>query len=389
MKKRDNTKRIVATVLAVLVAFAMLFSIVYPAISANAASTSDLTKQADQAKKNKEEAKKQYDSINNQKKNVQKESQKIDVQITNAEASIDKVKAQLKESEKNIARISVELDAAEQKWKGYDESFKTRARLMYENGTSSYLEVLFGAESFSDFISRVELVKQIIDYDRGIVKQLADIKNEVKKKKDALENEKEAQRLLKAQLEDRVDELETRKQAKDALAKQLESEAETYKKAYQKYEAEEEKARAEIAKATGSSSGPYTGGKLAWPVPGHTKISSPYGYRIHPVLKTKKFHSGIDIPAPYGTSICAAGDGTVIKNAYNAGGFGNYIVIDHGGGITTLYGHNSKNLVSVGTKVKKGDVIAKAGSTGMSTGNHLHFSVLKNGQYTDPTAYLK
>ena len=132
----------------------------------------------------------------------------------------------------------------------------------------------------------------------------------------------------------------------------------------------------------------YTGGRFAWPVPGSQRITSYYGYRIHPVYKTKKFHTGIDVGAGYGLAIVAAGDGVVTMATTN-GGYGKCVIINHGSGITTLYGHCSTLLVSVGDKVTKGQTIAKVGSTGVSTGPHLHFEVRVNGSTTDPLQYLK
>ena len=132
----------------------------------------------------------------------------------------------------------------------------------------------------------------------------------------------------------------------------------------------------------------YTGGVMQWPVPDSQRITSYYGYRIHPVYKTKKFHSGIDIGIGYGKPIVATGDGTVTLAAYN-GGYGKCLIINHGSGISTLYAHNSSLLVSKGEKVTRGQVIAYAGSTGVSTGPHLHFEVRVNGATTDPLSYLR
>jgi murein DD-endopeptidase MepM/ murein hydrolase activator NlpD len=136
------------------------------------------------------------------------------------------------------------------------------------------------------------------------------------------------------------------------------------------------------------NTGPYSGGKMEWPVSGHTRISSPFGYRIHPIFKVKKLHTGIDIPAPTGTSIGAAAAGTVVYCDW-LGGYGKAIMVDHGGGILTLYGHNSALVVSEGDTVSRGQTIAKAGSTGNSTGPHLHFEVRKNGSYVDPMPWLR
>jgi murein DD-endopeptidase MepM/ murein hydrolase activator NlpD len=132
----------------------------------------------------------------------------------------------------------------------------------------------------------------------------------------------------------------------------------------------------------------YIGGNMKWPTPGYTNVVSPYGRRLHPILKKYKMHTGIDIDAPSGASIIAANSGTIIIAGWRSG-YGNTVVIDHGGGITTLYAHCSKILVKVGDHVAAGKVIAKVGSTGLSTGAHLHFEIRVNGDTVDPLKFGK
>ncbi len=168
-----------------------------------------------------------------------------------------------------------------------------------------------------------------------------------------------------------------------------EQNVEKYKAIYEAAEAAEEKLIRDNKNAFQYSSNPvsYDGGQFMWPVPSTRYITSPYGYRIHPVYNYKKFHSGIDIGASYGVDIVAAADGTVTLATTN-GGYGKCVIINHGSGITTLYAHNSQLLVSNGQSVTRGQVVAKAGSTGVSTGPHLHFEVRVNGSTTDPMPYF-
>jgi len=180
---------------------------------------------------------------------------------------------------------------------------------------------------------------------------------------------------------------------KQNYIKKLEKDVAKYDSLYKAAAAQEEALKRSIAGSSskGSTSGGrivYSGGVFCWPAPSYTYISSPFGYRIHPVYGTRKYHSGLDLAAPGGSPILAAADGTVRFSGWN-GGYGNCLIIDHGGGIQTLYGHSSKLLVSVGQKVSRGQKVALVGTTGTSTGNHLHFEVLNNGVATDPMPYLQ
>ncbi|MGM9550740.1 MAG: murein hydrolase activator EnvC family protein [Clostridia bacterium] len=393
--KRTRRKRIGASICAVLVAIAVLAGILYPAFTtvAHAATKAELQKEVDEAKQNTANAKKQLDNVKANKANVEKEVLSIDSEINRTENEIEQTEAAIAQSEADLIIKEQELQIAEQNCMEYDDEFKNRARIMYENRTTSYIEVLLGASSFGDFLSRIELIKEIVEYDKKMLADMIASRNAIAQAKQAIEEEKALNESKRESLATLKEELDYRLESKSLLLTQLQADEEAYKKAYEKAEADEAKVQKELEalakkEAESGSKTVYTGsGKFQWPVPNSKRITSKYGYRIHPVYKTKKFHSGIDIGAAYGLPIVAAEDGTVVTAKYGSG-YGKYIVINHGSGITTLYGHCSSLLVSSGDKVKKGQTIAKIGSTGVSTGNHLHFEVRINGQTADPLTYV-
>ncbi len=403
--KYASRKRFWAAVCAIILAVAFLTAAVLPMIPVGAASATDLQKQVNQAKKSREAAKKQLDNVKANKANVSQEVINIDADITRAEDEIESTEFALEQSKIALAQKEQELAIAEQNCVEYDDDFKTRARIMYENGTGTYLEVLFGASSFGDFLSRVEMVKEIVEYDKKVLAELVASRNAINEARIAVQTEKEGLELRQAQLEQTKAELADRLEAKQLLLKQLESDLGAYQKAFEQAEAAEAKAQKELQKELAALAAKeaaeakkknqtytppkYTGsGKFSWPCPASSRITSYYGYRTHPIYKTKKFHSGIDIGAGYGSAIIAAESGTVVSSG-NKGGYGKCVVLSHGSGLTTLYGHCSSLLVKAGDKVSKGQTIAKVGSTGVSTGNHLHFEVRVNGSTTDPLSYVK
>ena len=386
MKKKNNRqrlKRIFAMLCAVIVVIAFLASIVIPAMAV----TQD---QLNSAKQKTQEAKKNAQQAESKRKAALAEYNSIDKQISNTETEIDIIENQIEQTKSDITLKEEELKKAEEEYKEYEELFLTRARVMYENSDIKYLEILFGADDFSDFLSKLEMISQLMEYDKNILKKLDETKTKIAEAKVELEN-------ILVRQEENAKSLEARKSALDeSLLKKKEllesatADLEKYKAIYEAAEKAEEALIRENAKALSYSANPvkYTGGKFAWPVPGSQRITSYYGYRIHPVYKTRKFHTGIDVGAGYGLNIVAAGDGTVTLATTN-GGYGKCIIVNHGSGITTLYGHCSTLLVAQGDKVTKGQIIAKVGSTGVSTGPHLHFEVRVNGSTTDPLQYLK
>lgn len=385
MLGKNKIKRIAAMACAILVVVAFVISIVATSVSA-APTQSEL----DAAKKKTEEAKKDVDSAEEKRKEAVAEYDSIDKEISETEDEIDIIEKQIEQSETDLKEKEKELEEAQEEYDKQRDIFLKRARIMYENGNISYLEIVFGAQDFSDLLSKIEIVSQLMTYDQNILTKLEKSKKKIETAKKEIETILESLNESAETLSSRKTTLEEKLAEKQELIDTLAQDVEKYKAIYEAAEAAEEKLILENQDAMSYGANPvkYTGGVMAWPVPSSQRITSYYGYRIHPVYKTKKFHSGIDIGASYGVDIVAAADGTVTLSADN-GGYGKCLIINHGSGISTLYGHNSVLLVAKGQKVTKGQVIAKAGSTGVSTGPHLHFEVRVNGSTADPTQYLK
>ncbi|MBE0416176.1 MAG: peptidoglycan DD-metalloendopeptidase family protein [Coriobacteriia bacterium] len=274
----------------------------------------------------------------------------------------------------------------------------------YKQGTLFYLDLLLDSKTINDLITRTTLVQRVISSNNDMAVQLIHTGKQLETARGGLERALQtasAKRAEAAAVEKNLRSLRSQRQAaingqqaaqneKTALMQASEADAERWKAQAEEEEAAARRMEAELRAAASRGSGQYHGGIMAWPVPGGT-LSSAYGWRMHPIFKTRRFHHGIDISRGGGT-IVAAGDGSVIRAEYGwNGGYGNIIVIDHGDGLTTLYAHilDGGIQVSKGQHVTKGQAIALVGSTGYSTGPHLHFEVRINGSSTDPIAYLR
>ena len=383
--KRNNVKRIAAMICAGLIAFAFVVSMVMPIVNA-APSKEDVNN----AKQNTQNAKNDVKAAEEKQKQAIAQYEAIDKQITDTEDEISIIEKQIEQTKLDLAAKEEELKAAQEEFDKYQELFLSRAGTMYENGNTAYIEILFGAENFSDFISKMEIISQVMEYDKDILNKLEEGRNAIENAKNEIEGILKRQEENAVSLKERQDNLTQVLAQKQALIDELKKDVEKYKAIYESAEKAEAEMIRQYNASLSYSANPvkYTGGKFTWPVPSSSRITSQYGYRIHPVYNTKKFHSGIDIGASYGVDIIAAADGTVTLATTN-GGYGKCVVINHGSGITTLYAHNSSLLVSVGDKVTRGQVIAKAGSTGVSTGPHCHFEDRINGATTDPMAYFQ
>lgn len=303
--------------------------------------------------------------------------------------AIDKKEEEIESTKKRLLEIGTLLDEAIQRVEERDKLLKTRVRAMYETGDISYLEVLLDSSSIGDFLTRLDMVQKIVESDKSILEENIRDKEEIEANKREVE-------ALEAQLLAQLDELTNRRLEYQKMMKERSIRVAALN------QQEDEKQRlieeaneglAQIAKQKAKlleTKNRLSGGRLLWPLPDSTRITDTFGPRIHPVTGKKSTHTGIDIGAPTGTDIVAAESGVVILAAYY-GAYGNTVMIDHGGGIVTMYGHirNGGIKVKEGQEVKRGQKIAEVGSTGLSTGPHLHFSVINDGEYKDPMKYLK
>ncbi|NLV17842.1 MAG: peptidoglycan DD-metalloendopeptidase family protein [Syntrophomonadaceae bacterium] len=325
---------------------------------------------------------------------ARKKEQSITAEITRLEKDMAKTQKEMDSLDNQVKVIQKRITAAKAEIKEAEEHLAQRTDILnqrlvniYEMGDMSYLEVLFSASDFSDFVTRWELLNEIVKQDKDLIKTVAEERRELQRKMDQLE--KDEQQLLDAKAGQlaKEEELQDKTKQKELVFKDAQKERKAVEQALK--DLEQTSLQIErLIQSMQTSDGSYKGtGVFIWPAPASKRITSPYGMRFHPILKQNKLHTGIDIGAGKGTKILAADGGKVIQVAY-LGGYGNTVIIDHGNGLSTLYGHMSKFETSTGKIVAKGDLIGLVGSTGWSTGPHLHFEVRKNGTPVKPNSYL-
>lgn len=252
-----------------------------------------------------------------------------------------------------------------------------------------YLDVLLNSKSIVDFISRYYMISQVAEYDNDLLKNIKREQQQIEQIKENLVTGKENLKVIKAEYKKKQIAIENAKVVKNSYVNKLNKQELEIQQQLQLYQDELNLIDLEvlIAALENNNYETYVGGTFAWPAPGYYRITSPYGMRVHPVLKTYSNHSGLDIGAPMGSYAIAANAGIVTKATYSYS-YGNMVMIDHGGGVSTLYAHGSEILVNVGDVVERGQAVLKVGSTGWSTGPHLHFEIRINGQTIDPYPYI-
>ncbi len=341
-------------------------------------------------------AKETIEALRNEKGDIQEKVKELNAQLVGISARITELENELTEKSEDIVDAQKELEAAMELEAQQYEDMKVRIQFMYENSQTSYLDVLLSTEGIAEFMNTSEYIAEIESYDRQKLEEYEQTVRDIEEMQAQLEQDYAELEAMKAVVEENKQNVAALMQQKEAELAALsedildaQSVADYYAAEIQAQEeliAEIKRAEAEKA-AAGAANQPYTGGAFVWPCPSSTRVTSNYGARISPTSGASTNHRGIDVGAAYGADIVAAAAGTVKAVNYSSAA-GNYVMIDHGGGLYTVYMHASSVHVSTGQQVSAGQMIAKVGSTGISTGNHLHFGVSLNGSYVSPWGYF-
>ena len=316
------------------------------------------------------------------------ELEQISQEISDKQQKISSLEMEEIELDKYIKSTTKELTAIQEEYNTQDEAVKSRLIAMYKTRNTSYLDLLLQSKSLSQFLSSYYYIEKIAVADD---KLLSDVKDKLEKIT-SLSNFLETTR---AKLEENRDLVEKTQIAltniqtiKNNRVIELNEDDAKLHEEIEEYRNEIRNIELEIKSlALKNVSARYVGGVMAWPVPGYTRITSPFGYRTHPITGVYKLHSGTDIGAPSGSAFVAANDGVVVKAGWN-NAYGNMVIVDHGGGIQTLYAHGSSISVDVGQTVSKGEQVLRVGMTGYATGPHAHFEVRINGEPVEPLDYI-
>ncbi len=408
---KTNIRKKIKRITGVALCLALVLSCVAPAPTVQAVTSESIREKEREIEKAKEEVsglKSNLTDVEKLKKELEQSKndltafvQQLDGQLADIQEKIAQYNTMISDKEKEIEETLRDLDEAQARQEQQYAAMKKRIQFMYERSDSFYMETLFGTNSIAGIVNRADYIEALSRYDRDKLNEYVETRKYVELCKEELEVEKQLLDEAREAVEEEEANVNSLIGEKEAQIVSVSGDIANKEAAIKEYEdmiaqenaeiaalekaVAEEKARLEAENAQARV---YNGGMFAWPCPGYKRISDEYGSRMHPILGVEKFHNGLDMAAPSGTAILAAYDGDVVAAAYS-GSMGNYIMIDHGSGLYTIYMHCSALYVSKGQSVSKGQNIAAVGSTGRSTGPHLHFGVRLNGNYTSPWNYLK
>lgn len=366
-------------------------AVVVPASAVTQAEIDAMKEEANSLKQQQEEIQEQLDSLAADRENAMARKTLLEQQINATRAEISSIAAQISKYDELIAQKQTELDEAEAEEQAQYELFCERVRYMEEQGEVSYWSILFSSKDFADLLDNAMMVEEIMDYDNQVMDQLIALREQIEEDKAELETARQEQQDAKAEQEAAQANLQAQESEVDALLSQISNQEDELEAREAQLRAASDAATAEIAAAERELAAqianvPSESGFL-WPLPGRYNLSSLFGSRKHPITGKANNHTGIDIPASSGTSILAAKSGVVTTSTYN-NSYGNYVVVSHSDGTSTLYAHMVRRNCSKGDTVSQGQVIGYVGTTGSSTGNHLHFEVRVNGSRVDPINYF-
>lgn len=342
-----------------------------------------------------QELESQIEGANGELENVQNELsenlqqlEKLDERIAASEQELEKLNTKVAELQTSMEEVQAKLKIAEENYNKQKQLLDSRLIAVYESSDTQYLDVILSSRSISEFLSNYFLITELASRDTEFLEEMQTKKEEIELEEQKIEKAQEQIAEIKTNQIKTARILENTKTVRENFIAKLSDKEKELQLQIEEYNAKYNEVNREILSiALSGIDTKYIGGELAWPVPGYTRISSKYGMRYHPILHINKLHTGVDISAPMGANFIAANDGIVTKAGMNTA-YGNMVIIDHGGGISTLYAHGSEILVEVGQTVKRGDAVLKVGSTGYSTGAHAHFEVRLNGVVTDPMPYI-
>ena len=375
-------RKILCIVIVFVICIISIFSVV------KAEEIDDLQSKQEELQNQIQDTNGQLEGVQNELSENLQQVQKLDEQISSSNTELEEINNKITQLQNTINEVESKLGVLQESYEKQKKVVEQRLVAIYEASDIEYLDVILRSRSISDFLSSYYIITQLASYDADMLEELENKKNSIEANKAKLDKSKQELATIKANQTKTAKILENTKTVRENFIAKLSDEEKQLQSTIDEYTRQYDEINAEIlALAMQGIDTKYIGGELAWPVPGYTRISSEYGMRYHPILHVNKLHTGVDISAPRGANFIAANDGIVTKAGMNTA-YGNMVIIDHGGGISTLYAHGDEILVQVGQTVKRGDPVLKVGSTGYSTGPHAHFEVRINGVVTNPMPYI-
>ena len=357
-------------------------------ICVHAQDLTELQEQSSQLNQAINESSNRLQAVQEQLSTNMQELQELDNQIAqsqddlnNINIDINNLMSQISENEEKLSKTQAEFDSIQ-------GLLDARLIKMYETPKFEFLQVILESKSVTEFLSTYYAMKELAEYDKQLLDTVKQQKEEIETTKKILAEKKQQVITNKQTQQKKAQVLANTKTMRQYYISKLSTEEQELQSKIDEYNGQVSAIESEIKlMALNSISADYIGGAMTWPIPGYTTITSEYGMRVHPITGAYKLHTGTDIGAPMGADFVAMGKGVVTKASMTPA-YGNMVIIDHGGGVQTLYAHGSEILVQVGQEVEAGTPVLKVGSTGYSTGPHAHFEIRINGQTVNPMEYL-